>query len=84
MGGHGALSLYLATNGLYRSASAFSPVCNPTKSPWGTKAISNYLKGGIEEGTKFDASCLLQSAKERDGISILVDYVSPSLLRHNN
>lgn len=80
MGGHGALSLYLATNNQYRSASAFAPVSNPTKAPWGTKAFSNYLKGGVEEGTKWDSSHLLENAKGRQGVNILVDYVGSRVL----
>ena len=50
MGGHGALTLYLASRpGEYRSASAFAPACNPTKSGWGQKAFAGYLLGGVEE-----------------------------------
>ena len=37
MGGHGALVCYLRNPGLYESVSAFSPICNPTNCPWGTK-----------------------------------------------
>lgn len=77
MGGHGALTLFLSTNGKYKSASAFAPICNPMKAPWGTKAFSNYLKGGIDEGAKYDASHLLEGAEGRPGINILVDYVRP-------
>ena len=73
MGGLGALNLFLSTS-QYRSASAFSPACNPTKSPWGTKALTTYLKGGIEEGENYDPSCLLGKAKGRTGVNILVDY----------
>lgn len=73
MGGLGALNLFLSTS-QYCSASAFSPVCNPTKSPWGTKAFTNYLAGGIEEGEKYDPSCLLEKAKGRSNVHILVDY----------
>lgn len=72
MGGLGALNLFLSTS-QYRSASAFSPACNPTKSPWGKKAFTAYLTGGIEEGEKYDPSCLLEKAKGRS-VNILVDY----------
>ena len=75
MGGHGALTLFLATS-QYRSASAFAPACNPTSSPWGIKAFSNYLKGGVEEGERYDASRLLEKAKGRSDIALLIDYVS--------
>jgi S-formylglutathione hydrolase len=72
MGGMGALNLFLRTS-QYRSASAFSPACNPTKSQWGIKALTAYLKDGIEEGENYDPSCLLEKAK-RTGVNILVDY----------
>ncbi|KAG8838260.1 hypothetical protein FRC18_005464 [Serendipita sp. 400] len=74
MGGHGALTLYLKKRNQYRSASAFAPVSHPTKAPWGKKAFSNYLQGGIEEGETYDATCLLQQVKADGNISILVDY----------
>lgn len=53
MGGHGALTIALKNPGAYRSLSAFAPICNPTKVPWGEKAFSGYLGelgGWGEEG----------------------------------
>ena len=35
MGGHGALTIALKQPAVWRSVSAFSPICNPTKVPWG-------------------------------------------------
>jgi S-formylglutathione hydrolase len=76
MGGHGALTLYLAslTNSKqYRSASAFSPICNPTKAPWGEKAFKGYLIGGVEEAKGvYDATDLI--AKIKEPVHILIDY----------
>ena len=43
MGGHGALVCFLKNPGLYKSVSAFAPICNPTECPWGTKAFTGYL-----------------------------------------
>ena len=43
MGGHGALTLALRNAGLYRSVSAFAPICAPTEVPWGHKAFTHYL-----------------------------------------
>ena len=40
MGGHGALTLALRNPSSYKSASAFSPVCNPSNVPWGIKAFT--------------------------------------------
>lgn len=39
MGGHGALTLSMKNPEKFRSVSAFSPICNPTKCPWGIKAF---------------------------------------------
>lgn len=74
MGGHGALTLYLASKTKqYRSASAFAPISNPTKAPWGEKAFAGYLSGGLQEGGKYDATELI--SKTSDSVHILVDYV---------
>lgn len=43
MGGHGALTIALRNPSLYRSVSAFAPICAPTEVPWGRKAFSAYL-----------------------------------------
>ena len=74
MGGHGALTLYLASKTKqYRSASAFSPISNPSECEWGKKAFSGYLHGGITEGrNKYDATELI--SKSRDSVHILIDY----------
>lgn len=79
MGGHGALTIYLAAAaGTYRSASAFAPISNPTKCPWGEKAFKGYLAGGIEEAlSRYDATELIKGVKEP--VHILVDYVRFSL-----
>ena len=76
MGGHGALTLYLGSKTRqYRSASAFAPISNPSKCPWGEKAFKGYLAGGIEEGKQhYDATELI--AASRDPVHILIDYVS--------
>ena len=49
MGGHGALSLALKHPGLFRSVSAFAPICAPTQCPWGQKAFTGYL--GVDAST---------------------------------
>ena len=43
MGGHGALTIGLKNPDIYRSISAFAPICNPINCPWGKKALRNYL-----------------------------------------
>ena len=43
MGGHGALILALRNPGMFQSVSAFAPICNPMKCPWGEKAFSGEI-----------------------------------------
>ncbi len=43
MGGHGALTLALRHPGVFKSVSAFAPICAPTQCPWGRKAFAGYL-----------------------------------------
>jgi len=54
MGGHGALTLAMRSPYDYTSVSAFSPICNPTKCPWGVKAFEGYL-GSVQAGAAHDA-----------------------------
>ncbi|KAJ7169701.1 carbohydrate esterase family 1 protein [Mycena filopes] len=74
MGGHGALTLYLASKtNQYRSASAFSPICNPINCPWGQKAFNGYLQGGTAEAAEqYDATELIK--RRTDPVRILIDY----------
>ncbi len=60
MGGHGALTLALRHPGLFKSVSAFAPVCAPSQCPWGRKAFAGYL--GADESTwlAHDASDLMR------------------------
>ncbi|KAJ3483135.1 hypothetical protein NLI96_g6515 [Meripilus lineatus] len=78
MGGHGALTLYLSSifEGVkqYRSVSAFSPISNPTKCPWGEKAFKGYLQGGVEEAKeRYDATELISKIPKAP-VHILIDY----------
>nr|CAH7758232.1 unnamed protein product [Callosobruchus chinensis] len=61
MGGHGALICALKNPGMYKSVSAFAPICNPSQCPWGEKAFSGYL-GPRESGdwANWDATELVQ------------------------
>ena len=71
MGGMGALIIGLRNPKLFKSISAFSPICSPIKCPWGRKAFTKYL--GTEETSwlAYDPSHLL-SITEYQG-NILVD-----------
>ncbi|MGF1842823.1 S-formylglutathione hydrolase [Vibrio clamense] len=71
MGGHGALTIALNNPESYRSISAFSPISNPTKAPWGQKAFSHYLGSDATTWKKYDAVELLKS--QRSPVPILVD-----------
>jgi S-formylglutathione hydrolase len=68
MGGHGALVLGLRNPDLYRSISAFAPICAPSKAPWGIKAFSEYL--GKSGWTDYDANELIQKSTARTPILI--------------
>lgn len=69
MGGHGALTIALKEQNEWVSVSAFAPICNPTKVPWGKKAFEAYL-GSIEAGKSHDATCLLNKKTVFDEILI--------------
>lgn len=58
MGGHGALTIALRNPNLFRSVSAFAPICNPTRCLWGKKAFNGYL-GSVEAGKEHDATELM-------------------------
>jgi len=61
MGGHGALTLALSYSDLFRSVSAFAPICAPMRCPWGQKAFSNYLGENQQDWQPYDATALLQA-----------------------
>jgi S-formylglutathione hydrolase len=42
MGGHGALTLAMKHPGRWRAVSAFSPICNPSRSDWGKPQLTAY------------------------------------------
>merc|ERR1712226_1646141 len=72
MGGHGALISHLKNPGKYTSVSAFSPICNPTKCPWGEKAFTGYL-GSVDAGKAYDATELIKSFPKQNQVPILID-----------
>ncbi len=73
MGGHGALTLALRHPGVFRSVSAFAPICAPTQCPWGHKAFTGYLGQDESSWAAHDASALMarqSAAPYPDGILI--------------
>ena len=73
MGGHGALTLGLKYPDIFRSVSAFAPICSPSNCPWGVKAFGAYLGSDRTEWEKHDATCLIKSLDKSEYKSILVD-----------
>jgi S-formylglutathione hydrolase len=73
MGGHGALVIALRNPKRYRSVSAFSPIANPTASPWGRKAFTHYLGNEEKRWRDYDASLLIESSHPSEHLPLLVD-----------
>ncbi|XP_030751153.1 S-formylglutathione hydrolase [Sitophilus oryzae] len=73
MGGHGALILALKNPGLFKSVSAFAPICNPSVCPWGIKAFTGYL-GPKETGNweQWDATELVKKYN-RPPLELFID-----------
>jgi S-formylglutathione hydrolase len=71
MGGHGALTIGFKNTSRFKSISAFSPITNPTKCPWGQKAFTHYLGDEQSSWADYDACELL--ARSGCTLPILVD-----------
>lgn len=73
MGGHGALMIALRNPRRYLAVSAFSPIVNPTTSPWGKKAFSHYLGDDIKNWWAYDATLLIEAARTSEHLPMLID-----------
>jgi len=75
MGGHGALTIGLKNPDKYKSVSAFAPICNPSKVPWGEKAFGLYLGKNQEDWKQYDATELIKTydVKTKGDLHILCD-----------
>lgn len=76
MGGHGALTIGLKNPDLYKSISAFAPICAPMQCPWGEKALPLYLGDKQETWAAYDATALVQGLSKDDAhgrSALLVD-----------
>jgi S-formylglutathione hydrolase len=71
MGGHGALVCAFRNPDRYRSVSAFSPICSPTKVQWGQDAFTTYLGPDTAAWRDYDAVELAASTGWRS--EVLVD-----------
>ena len=89
MGGHGALALGLKHPEIYRSVSAFAPICAPSRVPWGQKAFSGYLGDDRAAWNEYDATELLRQGRrtgrilvdQGDADGFLEEQLRPELLR---
>lgn len=73
MGGHGALVLALRHPELFRSVSAFAPICAPMRCPWGEKAFAGYLGPDRAAWANYDASALMADRRAPFPKGILID-----------
>jgi S-formylglutathione hydrolase len=73
MGGHGALIMALKNPGKYTSISAFAPIVNPCRVPWGEKAFSAYLGEDKSQWAEWDSCALMLASRPEDAIPTLID-----------
>jgi S-formylglutathione hydrolase len=73
MGGHGALVLALRNPQIFKSVSAFAPICSPTRCAWGKKALPRYLGEDPSSWGAYDAVELVKAAGRPLFPQILVD-----------
>lgn len=73
MGGHGALTLALRHRSLFKSVSAFAPICAPSECPWGHKAFTGYLGADRAAWAQHDASALMAASLTPFPQGILID-----------
>lgn len=73
MGGHGALIMALKNPGKYTSVSAFAPIVNPCRVPWGEKAFSAYLGEDKSLWAEWDSCALMLASRPEDAIPTLID-----------
>ncbi len=64
MGGHGALTIGLRNTHLFRSLSAFAPICTTVHSPWGQKAMGYYLGSDTATWLNHDAAEVCRNASD--------------------
>jgi S-formylglutathione hydrolase len=81
MGGHGALICALKEPGMYRSVSAFAPICHPAVCGWGEGCFGAYLGSDKDQWNAYDATELVLSGAPE--IPLLIDQgTSDEFLAH--
>ena len=74
MGGHGALTIGLKNPEIFKSISAFAPICTTLHSPWGQKALGYYLGEDTSTWAEYDAAEVARHVTDGPSHSkILVD-----------
>jgi S-formylglutathione hydrolase len=74
MGGHGALTIGLKRPDLFKSVSAFSPICNPVNCPWGVKAFTGYFGEDLQAlWSEHDACSVITKGGKSKYDNILID-----------
>ena len=73
MGGHGALVLALRNPHVYKSVSAFAPICAPTRCAWGRKALPSFLGADSSSWSAYDAVELITARAKAAYPEILID-----------
>ncbi len=75
MGGHGALTIGLKHPDVFRSLSAFAPICTTLHSPWGQKALGYYLGNDTSSWQDYDAAEVARNVSDASVFGeILVDH----------
>ena len=90
MGGHGAITLGLKYPQVFRSISAFAPICSPSRCAWGEKALSRYLGDDRERWENHDSSLLIERSSVKtpllvdqgDADDFMHNQLKPELLQH--
>lgn len=74
MGGHGAITIGLRNPEMFKSLSAFAPICTTLHSPWGKKAMGYYLGDDTASWMEYDACEVARHVSDPDAYEkILVD-----------
>ena len=88
MGGHGALSIAIKNPELFKTVSAFSPICSPIKVGWGENAFAAYLGDEMSDWADYDSTQLILYKGWSSDILVdqglddefLDEYLKPELL----
>lgn len=71
MGGHGAMICALKNPQMYKSVSAFAPICAPSQTDWGKNAFTKYLGSDENNWRAYDTVALIEDGNKVP--EILVD-----------